>query len=133
MSYKNVQEIEINSDEKIIKFSRRNIESECDHARVIIYSDDEEIKCKDCNAKVNPVWWISSHLQKLNLANRRNNEMLAEYREIFKKLESKRNFRCKKCHEVNVIDFRKLPSQAAVKRGMSVVDSEFEGWVVKND
>lgn len=40
---------------------------------------------------------------------------------------------CKKCHEVNVIDFRKLPSQAAVKRGMSVVDSEFEGWLVKND
>ncbi|MFP0335640.1 hypothetical protein ACJ6HK_06695 [Acinetobacter baumannii] len=33
--------------------------------------------------------------------------------------------------EVNEIDFKKLPSQAAITRGMSVIDQEFDGMKVE--
>lgn len=34
--------------------------------------------------------------------------------------------------EVNTIDFKKLPSQAAVVRGMAVIDQEFDGMKVEH-
>lgn len=124
-------DIEINEDEKVIKFTRRFERTECSHNRVSISEDDNEILCKDCNAKLNPIWWISKHLKHLNAANRRNNEVLAEYRTIWKKLDDKRNFMCKKCHEVNEIDFHKMLSKAAVTRGIKVVENDYQGMVVE--
>ena len=131
MNYKQVHEIEINEDEKVIKFTKTHRKTECEHSRVIISTELNEIECKDCQAKINPVWWISNKLERLNAVNDRNNAILSEYREIFKKLDSKRNFMCKKCHEVNEIDFKKLPSKAAVQRGISVVESDYKGWSVE--
>ena len=131
MSYKQVHEIEINEDEKVIKFTKTHRKTECEHSRVIISTELNEIECKDCQAKINPVWWISNKLEWLNAVNGRNNAILSEYREIFKKLESKKNFACKNCHEVNAIDFKSLPSKAAVQRGMSVVSDDYPGWRVE--
>lgn len=130
MNYKEKHHIEINEDEKVIKFTRFVEKVECQHINVVICTDESEIICKKCNAKLNPVHWIAKHLKTLNMANRRNNEVLSEYREIWKKLDSKRNFMCKKCHEVNEIDFKKLPSKAAVQRGIIVVENDYDGFVV---
>lgn len=131
MNYKQVHEIEINESEKVIKFTKTRQKTECQHLAVAIFEDTQEIECKDCKASLNPIWWLCRHLDKINLANRLNNAMLAEYREIFKKLESKKNFACKSCHEVNTIDFKSLPSKAAVQRGMSVVSDDYPGWSVE--
>ena len=38
--------------------------------------------------------------------NHRNNAILAEYREIEKKLSNKNKFMCTHCHEVNTINLR---------------------------
>ena len=109
-----IHSIKINEDEKVIKFIRSFQKKECSHDRVTISVDDNEILCNDCNSKVNAIWWIAKHLKHLNDATRRNNEVLSEYRTIWKKLDDKRNFMCKKCHEVNEIDFHKMLSKAAV-------------------
>lgn len=82
--------------------------------------------------KLNPVLWIAKYLDQLNQVTQRNNRMLAEVREIQAKLEKKNKFMCKHCHEVNTIDFKKLPSQAAVVRGMAVIDQEFDGMKVEH-
>ena len=129
--YKEKHTIEINDNENVIKFSRISEKSECQHNRVTICNEESEIVCKDCNAKLNPVHWISRHLKKLNEASKRNNAVLSEYREIWHKLDSKKNFMCKKCHEVNDIDFRKLPHKSAVQRGISVVENDYSGMVVE--
>lgn len=126
-------EIEINENDKVIKFSKKTQKKECNHSRVVIYTDANEIECKDCKAKLNPIWWISNKLERLNAVNARNNAMLSEYREIFKKLDAKRNFMCKHCHEVNEIDFKRLPSKAAVQRGMAVVDNDYDGWSIERE
>lgn len=114
-------------EDNLVKF-RSSIEKvECKHRKISISEEDSEVLCEECNTKLNPVSWICKHLDTLNAISDRNNRMLAEYREIVKKLEKKSSFMCKSCHEVNKIDFTSLPSKAAVERGMSVVDADFDG------
>ena len=117
----------ITFEDNVVKFEALTQEVKCEHLQVVISQEDSEIVCKDCNTKLNPVHWIGKHLERLNSISRRNNRMLAEYREIVKRLEKKSSFMCKSCHEVNKIDFTSLPSKAAVERGMSVVDADFDG------
>ena len=130
-NFKESHEININEEDQVIKFTRTSQRGACEHKLVEISEEDDEILCKDCNVRLNPIVWISKHLKKLNAVTRRNNAILAEYREIEKKLSNKNKFMCTYCHEVNTINFHKLPSQAAVKRGMSVVDEDYKGMVVE--
>ncbi len=110
--------------------------------RIIMLENVEEFKTwgrlgkdgfpsKDCKTKLNPVHWIVKYLRQLNHVTDRNNRMLAEVRVIQSKLEKKNKFMCTKCHEVNEIDFKKLPSQAAITRGMSLIEQEFDGMKVE--
>ncbi|ABS90036.2 MULTISPECIES: hypothetical protein [Acinetobacter] len=124
--------IHVDEQNQVIKFTRRNEIVECDHGRIQISKEDNEILCMDCKTKLNPVLWIAKYLDQLNQVTQRNNRMLAEVREIQAKLEKKNKFMCKHCHEVNTIDFKKLPSQAAVVRGMAVIDQEFDGMKVEH-
>lgn len=119
--------INIKDDEKVIKFERVFQRAECKHSHIEISEEDNEVLCLDCKTKLNPIWWISKYLKHLNQVTERNNRMLSEAREITKKLENKSKFMCKHCYEVNIIDFKKLPSKAAIERGMSVINEEFEG------
>ena len=103
--------IHVDEQNQVIKFTRRNEIVECDHGRIQISKEDNEILCMDCKTKLNPVLWIAKYLDQLNQVTQRNNRMLAEVREIQAKLEKKNKFMCKHCHEVNTIDFKKLHKQ----------------------
>ncbi|PRV98464.1 hypothetical protein CSB87_2984 [Acinetobacter sp. AR_0276] len=127
-----MQTIQVDKDKQVIQFTRKREISECDHGHIQISEEDSEVLCTDCNTKLNPVLWIAKYLDQLNQVTQRNNRMLAEVREIQAKLEKKNKFMCKHCHEVNTIDFKKLPSQAAVVRGMAVIDQEFDGMKVEH-
>ena len=113
MSYKEDHTINIDTVENVIKFSRKSERGTCEHKNIQISAEENEVLCTDCNVRLNPVWWIQKHLKHLNRATERNNSVLSEAREIYKKLENKNSFMCKHCHEVNLIDFKKLPSKAA--------------------
>ncbi|MFX6163642.1 hypothetical protein ABTF41_16620 [Acinetobacter baumannii] len=130
--FHDVQTIQVDKDKQVIQFTRKREISECDHGHIQISEEDSEVLCTDCNTKLNPVLWIAKYLDQLNQVTQRNNRMLAEVREIQAKLEKKNKFMCKHCHEVNTIDFNKLPSQAAVVRGMAVIDQEFDGMKVEH-
>ena len=132
MSYfQDKQLIQVDGDQQVIKFTRKREITECAHGHIQISKEDSEVLCIDCNTKLNPVLWIAKYLEQLNQVAQRNNRVLAEVREIQAKLEKKNKFMCKHCHEVNTIDFKKLPSQAAVTRGMTVIEQEFEGMKVE--
>ena len=131
MSYKEDHTISINTQENVIKFSRKFGRSTCEHKNIQISAEEDEVLCTDCNVRLNPVWWIQKHLNHLNRAAQRNNSVLSEAREIYKKLEKKNSFMCKHCHEVNLIDFKKRPSKAAITRGMSVVEQDHAGMTVE--
>lgn len=130
--FHDVQTIQVDKDKQVIQFTRKREISECDHGHIQISEEDSEVLCTDCKTKLNPVLWIAKYLDQLNQVTQRNNRMLAEVREIQAKLEKKNKFMCKHCHEVNTIDFKKLPSQAAVVRGMAVIDQEFDGMKVEH-
>lgn len=125
------QLIQIEEKQQIIKFTRKRELIECDHKNIQVSEVESEVRCIDCNTKLNPVLWIAKYLRQLNQVTERNNRMLAEVRVIQSKLEKKNKFMCKSCHEFNEIDFKKLPSQAAITRGMSVIDQEFDGMKVE--
>jgi hypothetical protein len=129
--FQDVQSINIHNEQQVIQFTRKREINACDHGHIQISEEDSEVLCTDCNTKLNPVLWIAKYLTDLNRVNQRNNRMLAEVRVIQAKLEKKNKFMCKHCHEVNEIDFKKLPSQAAVTRGMTVIEEEFEGMKVE--
>ena len=107
MSYKEDHTINIDTVENVIKFSRKSERGTCEHKNIQISAEENEVLCTDCNVRLNPVWWIQKHLKHLNRATERNNSVLSEAREIYKKLEKKNSFMCKHCHEVNLIDFKK--------------------------
>lgn len=123
-SYKSNHSISIDTDNQVIQFKRNRSEQRCNHRNVKIFEDELEIDCVDCGQKINPVLWILAHLSHINSASRKNRAFLAEWQVIEAKLENKNKFLCKKCHEVNTIDFKKLPSQAAVTRKLSVIEAE---------
>ncbi|WP_394651383.1 hypothetical protein [uncultured Acinetobacter sp.] len=129
--YEEKHTISVNDQDQLIKFERKYDRPVCHHKNIQISEQDSEVLCTDCNTKLNPVHWIAKHLKQLNQVTARNNRMLSEAREIQNKLEKKNKFMCKHCHEVNVIDFKKLPSQAAVERGMEVITTEFDGFAVE--
>lgn len=129
--FQNKQLIQIDEVQQIIKFTPKRELRKCDHKHIQISEEESEILCIDCKTKLNPVDWIGKYLRQLNQVTDRNNRMLAEVRVIQAKLEKKNKFMCKRCHEVNEIDFKKLPSQAAVTRGMSVIEKEFDGMKVE--
>ena len=129
--FQDVQSIHIDNAQQVIQFTRKREITVCNHGHIQISEEDSEVLCTDCNTKLNPVLWIAKYLKDLNQVTQRNNRMLAEVRVIQTKLQNKNKFMCKHCHEVNEIDFKKLPSQAAVTRGMSVIDQEFEGMKVE--
>ena len=133
MSYKEDHTINIDTVENVIKFSRKSERGTCEHKNIQISAEEDEVLCTDCNVRLNPVWWIQKHLKHLNRATERNNSVLSEAREIYKKLEKKNSFMCKHCHEVNLIDFKKLPSKEAITRGISVVEQDHAGMTVEID
>ncbi|WP_353174118.1 hypothetical protein [Acinetobacter rudis] len=123
-------QIAIDDDKQVIQFSRKIQKKECAHKHIQISEEDNEVLCTDCNTSLNPIWWIKTYLKHLNSTTTRNNRMLSEAQAIWVKLEKKNKFACKHCHEVNTIDFKKLPSQAAITRGITVLDQEHEGFKV---
>lgn len=125
--------ISIDNEENVIKFTRKVESNTCEHNHIQISAEENEVLCTDCNVRLNPIWWIQKHLKHMNQVSRRNNRVLAEYREIYKKLEKKNSFMCKHCLEVNLIDFKKLPSQAAITRGIAVVEQDYQGMTVEID
>ncbi|WP_336964087.1 hypothetical protein [Acinetobacter pittii] len=125
------QLIQIDEEQQVIKFTRKRELIDCDHKNIQVSEEERELLCIDCNTKLNPILWIAKYLRQLNQVTDRNNRLLAEVRVIQAKLEKKNKFMCTRCHEVNEIDFKKLPSQAAVTRGMSVIEKEFDGMKVE--
>ena len=89
MSYKEDHTINIDTVENVIKFSRKSERGTCEHKNIQISAEENEVLCTDCNVRLNPVWWIQKHLKHLNRATERNNSVLSEAREIYKKLEKK--------------------------------------------
>lgn len=123
-SYKPNHSISIDTDKQIIQFKRNRSEQRCNHRNVKIFKDESEIDCVDCGQKINPIHWILAHLSHINSASRKNRAYLAEWQVIESKLKGKNKFLCTHCHEVNTIDFKRLPSQSAVTRKLNVIESE---------
>lgn len=112
-------------DENVINFKRKSWKPrECEHFKIEVSLERNEVLCTDCNTRLNPVWWIKYYMQRINRVSKRNTEILSESREIWAKLDKKRSFMCKHCHEPNEIDFKRLPSKAAIQRGISVIENE---------
>lgn len=130
-NYQDNNTVEIDENDSVIRFSKKTDQRKCKHNRIEYSLEESEVLCLDCNTKLNPIWWIDKHIWYLNQVNQRNNRILAEYREIDKKLKKKCSYLCTKCHEVNNIDFTSLPSKAAVVRGMAVVDEDFDGMKIE--
>ena len=131
MSYKEDHTINIDTVENVIKFSRKSERGTCEHKNIQISAEENEVLCTDCNVRLNPIWWIEKYLKHINSATERNNRVLAEAREIYKKLEKKNSFLCLHCHEVNQIDFKRIISKASVTRGISIVENEHSGTTVE--
>lgn len=129
--YRESHTISMNEDEKVIKFTRKFERSSCEHKHIEVSVEENEVLCTDCNVRLNPIWWIEKYLKHINSATERNNRVLAEAREIYKKLEKKNSFLCLHCHEVNQIDFKRIISKASVTRGISIVESEHSGTTVE--
>lgn len=89
------QLIQIDEEQQIIKFTRKRELIECDHKNIQVSEVESEVRCIDCNTKLNPVLWIAKYLRQLNQVTERNNRMLAEVRVIKSKLEKKNKFMCK--------------------------------------
>ncbi len=123
-SYKNSMSIGIDTESQVIQFRKNPSEKRCNHRNVKIFEDESEIDCQDCGQKINPVHWILAHLKHINLASSKNNRHLAEWQAIEAKLNGKNKFLCIHCHEVNTIDFKRLPSQAAVTRKLNLIENE---------
>lgn len=132
-SYKSSTTISLDTDNQIIQFKKNYSEKRCNHRQVKFFEDASEIHCVDCGEKLNPVLWIMEHIKFVNQASRRNNARLAEWQAIEKKLESKCNFMCTHCKEVNTIDFKRLPSKAAVTRNLKVIEEERneQDWTIE--
>ena len=122
--YERVKQITIDDEAKVIQFRREYEEKKCDHRSVTIHEDEDTITCNECNAKLNPIKWITLHLSRINNALESARERLAKAEVIEEKLQKKNSFMCKYCHEPNTIDFHRLPSATAVKRKMAVIDQE---------
>lgn len=125
-------EIKIDEDNNVIRFkSQHQNRTACQHSHVIVSESTLEITCKQCGAKVNPVWWIIQKMDQINSAQKRYVQAASEADAIWQKLDAKRKYCCVHCHEVNTIDFKKLVSKAAVERGLKVVDERLEGLGVE--
>ena len=74
------QLIQIDEEQQIIKFTRKRELIECDHKNIQVSEVESEVRCIDCNTKLNPVLWIAKYLRQLNQVTERNNRMLAEVR-----------------------------------------------------
>lgn len=131
MLYKEGCTIEINEDENVIKFKKTLDKPSCRHNRISVSVDKDRVYCEDCQSTLNPVWWISKHLEKMNSLILRSNTVLAEARAIYQKLENKNSFMCKYCHEVNTIDFKRLPSKKAINSNLKIVESELDEYKVE--
>lgn len=103
----------------------------CSHLRVEISVSESEVLCKDCNVRLNPVWFISNHLTYLNEISKRNTRLLAKKLAIEDVLKKKAKFMCEHCHEVNTIHFERLPSAKAIERKMALIDAEDEGGKIQ--
>ena len=132
-SLKNSTSIEINTDDQVIKFKRNHAVKRCNHQNIRLFEDEVQIECRDCGQKINPVHWILAHLRHINASSNRNNRLLAEWQAIEAKLDNKNKFMCTHCKEVNTIDFKRLPSQAAVTRKLNVLEAErtSEDWTIE--
>lgn len=122
--YETVTKVTIDDDAKVIQFSKKHELKECHHKRVTILESSNTVVCDDCNAQLDPIHWFVDYLSRINSANNAVHERLAKAQVIEEKLQKKSTFMCKKCHEVNTIDFHRLPSAAAVKRRMAVIEQE---------
>lgn len=111
---------------ELVSFEKRPAYDDCKHRRTIIDSKLLEIECKDCGAKLNPVQWLIDWLPHINQQLKNNREKHAKALVIWEKLEQKSRFACKKCHEVNTIEFGKLAIKAAVERKMQLLEQEIE-------
>lgn len=109
---------------EIVVFQTRKTFEGCKHRQATIDSELKEIKCIDCNEKLDPINWILNQLPHIQTNLRLAREREAKVRVIEEKLQSKSRFACTHCHEVNTIQFDKLASKAAIERKLKVMDDE---------
>lgn len=134
MSNETPYTLDLNPEENVINFTRGfRKPRECQHYKIQISLEENELLCTDCNTRLNPIWWIKFYMERINRVSKRNTAILSESREIWAKLDKKRSFMCKHCHEPNDIDFKRLPSKAAIQRGISVIENESPDRVEIND
>lgn len=125
-------EVNVDDDKKVIWFKKVIKKPECEHPSISMSEDQLDLICKSCGARVNPIWWLKRYITRINTALDRDKKITSEAREIWKKLDNKCKFMCKYCHEVNTIDFKRLPSQAAITRGLKVIDDDYsDGYRVE--
>lgn len=123
--------VNIDTDENIIKFQREYPEKTCKHYHIYVSIERNDLLCKDCNARLNPIFWIKEHMKLLNEVSRRNTTILAEAQVIQEKIEKKGTYVCMHCLEANEVDFKRLPSKKAIERRMSLIHEEITGYKVQ--
>lgn len=120
----------IDTDENIIKFTGEYPVKKCEHKNISVSLERNDILCTDCNTRLNPIFWIESHLKHLNDVTRRNSLLLAELMAIQKRLENKGTYICNHCFETNEVDFKRLVSNKAVDSNLRLIDQEISGFRV---
>ena len=130
-------DIQIDDENKVIRFSeKRHLYTDpkpCQHRTVRLDEEYMLVTCSECKKELNPIFWIKSILKQLEQANTRNNERLAEAQAIWAKLERKCSFMCKSCHEVNKIDFHRLPSKKAITENSRLLEKNQDVFQVKGE
>jgi hypothetical protein len=108
----NVIELSVVRDSMI---ARRMIQS-CDHHRVSVDETLNEIKCLDCEEKLNPIGWIVMMAAEWARVQR----LTTEYREARVAYEAKRRCRCEHCKKMTRVapagtaeirEFRRKPQE----------------------
>lgn len=76
-TFETVTQITIDDDAKVIQFKKQFQKAECNHRRVTIHEAEDTITCNECDAKLNPIKWITLHLTSINNALNSARERLA--------------------------------------------------------
>ncbi len=97
--------LEIDTESSVIDFPRRAFDK-CRHVAVLIDSKSNELVCKKCESKVNPVIWIKDNIEYFarlqNQARETRDKLTADQEE----LKSRARTRCTHCRKMTAINLK---------------------------
>ena len=96
-----IHDLEMEATNVIQLESRRSYK--CMHHRTVVDEALNEVQCKDCNEKLNPIWCLVRLAQE-------ESRYVHEWRrskEIAKRINEKKTTRCEHCNRMTRVNYKK--------------------------